>query len=171
MTSILKWLATLWAYAGGICLLAIVLVTTANVGAFGLDRIAALWGADVSGLSGYEDFVRLTISVAALMFFPYCQSKRGHVKVDLFTDRAPRKVNRALDALWLLVTVVTAMFLAYWMWFGMLESRADGQLSRVLGWPEWPFYAPGIFSLLLWALVAVAQLFERDLPTAETSRG
>ena len=70
-----------------------------------------------------------------------------------------------------MITVVTAMFLAYWMWFGMLESRADGQLSRVLGWPEWPFYAPGIFSLLLWALVAAAQLFERDLPTAETSRG
>ena len=44
----------------------------------------------------------------------------------------------------------------------MLETRADGALSRVLGWPEWPFYLPGIVSLLLWAAVAAVQIFERE---------
>ena len=32
-------------------------------------------------------------------------------------------------------------------------------VSPVLGWPEWPFYLPGIVSLALWALVALSQIF------------
>ena len=159
MTSILKWLATLWAYAGGICLLAIVLVTTANVGAFGLDRIAALWGADVSGLSGYEDFVRLAISVAGLMFFPYCQLRRGHVTVDLFSRSFPLPMQKALDVLWLACMAGVAAFLAWYMVGGMNEAREDRTVSAVLGWPEWPFYAPGIVSVALWALIAAYQIF------------
>ena len=49
--------------------------------------------------------------------------------------------------------------MAYWMVLGLLETRADGALSRVLGWPEWPFYLPGIASLLLWAAIAGSQVF------------
>ena len=45
------------------------------------------------------------------------------------------------------------------MLFGMLETHADAAVSRVLGWPEWPFYIPGIASLVLWALIALAQIF------------
>jgi hypothetical protein len=44
------------------------------------------------------------------------------------------------------------------MVLGLLETRADGALSRVLGWPEWPFYLPGIASLLLWAAIAAQQV-------------
>jgi TRAP-type C4-dicarboxylate transport system permease small subunit len=48
------------------------------------------------------------------------------------------------------------------MTLGLAETRADGALSPVLGWPEWPFYLPGIASLLLWAMVAVLQIFEGE---------
>ena len=40
----------------------------------------------------------------------------------------------------------------------MVERYEDRAISRVLGWPEWPFMIPGILSLLLWAIVAIAQL-------------
>jgi hypothetical protein len=145
MGALLEKLAVWWAILGGVVLLAIVLVTATNVGAFGLDKIARLFGATVSGLPGYEDFVRLAISGAALMLFPYCQLKRGHVAVDL-------------DAVSLIAMAALALFLAYWMVLGLLETRADGALSRVLGWPEWPFYLPGIASLLLWAAIAAHQV-------------
>jgi TRAP-type C4-dicarboxylate transport system permease small subunit len=135
MGALLEKLAVWWAILGGVVLLAIVLVTATNVGAFGLDKIARLFGATVSGLPGYEDFVRLAISGAALMLFPYCQLKRGHVAVDLFVNMTPRPVR-----------------------LGLLETRADGALSRVLGWPEWPFYLPGIASLVLWAAITAHQV-------------
>jgi TRAP-type C4-dicarboxylate transport system permease small subunit len=160
MRALLEKLAAWWAILGGVVLLAIVLVTAANVGAFGLDKIARLFGATVSGLPGYEDFVRLAISGAALMLFPFCQLKRGHLAVDLFVNVTPRAVRRALDAASLVAMAALALFLAYWMVLGLLETRADGALSRVLGWPEWPFYLPGIASLLLWAAIAAYQVFE-----------
>lgn len=162
MRALLEKAATWSALMGGAILLAIVLVTTVNVGAFGLDRIARLFGATVTALPGYEDFVRLAISAAALMLFPYCQLRRGHVVVDLLMGRVPRGLQRTLDIVSLLAMAVLGLFLAYWMVVGMLETRADGALSRVLGWPEWPFYLPGIASLVLWAAIAAHQLVEGE---------
>ena len=160
MRAYLERLSAWWALAGGAILLAVVLVTTANAGAFALDRLARLFEANVSGLPGYEDFVRLAISAAALMLFPYCQLRRGHVVVDLFVKMMPLRLQRGLDLLALVGTAGLAFFLAYWMALGLLETRADGALSRVLGWPEWPFYLPGIASLLLWGAVATSQALD-----------
>jgi TRAP-type C4-dicarboxylate transport system permease small subunit len=151
--------ASAWALLGGIVLLAIVLVTTVNVGAFALDKLARVFGATLSGLPGYEDFVRLAVGCAALMFFPYCQLRRGNIAVDLFTKLVPDRARNVLDRCWTLVIAAVAGFLAFWMVLGMFETRADHALSPVLGWPVWPFYVPGIVSLVLWASVAVIQTF------------
>ncbi|WP_377190766.1 TRAP transporter small permease [Ruegeria meonggei] len=159
MSVVLRRLADAFALLGGGILLAIVAVTTTNAFAFILDRIAGLFGTDVAGLPGYEDFVQLAISCAALMFFPYCQANRGHVSVELLTNRMPQALQRAIDLLWLGVTIAVALFLAYWMIFGMLEVRSDQVVTSVLGWPNWPFYIPGLLSMILWALIAADQVF------------
>ncbi|TNE36858.1 MAG: TRAP transporter small permease subunit, partial [Alphaproteobacteria bacterium] len=78
-----------WALLAGVLTLMIVLITTANTATFAADKIARLFGSDIAGLAGYEDFVRLIVSAIALMFFPYCQLHKGHVAVDLFVDRMP----------------------------------------------------------------------------------
>lgn len=159
-TAAVRRLAEAWAIAGGLLLLAIVLVTTANAGAFAADRAARAWGGTVAGLPGYEDFVRLVLGGAALMFFPHAQAQRGHVAVDLFVAYLPAGLRRALEAVWLLATAALALFLAWWMTAGMLRARSDALVTGVLGWPDWPFYLPGIASLLLWAAVAATQLRE-----------
>lgn len=166
MRSLLERIAAGWALLGGLILIAIVLVTAANAGAFALDRVARLFGSAVGGLPGYEDFVRLAISAAALMLLPYCQHKRGHIAVDLFMARAPQRLQRLADLIASALMGGLAAFLAYWMLLGLLETRADGALSRVLGWPEWPFYLPGVASLVLWALVAGHQALvpQRHVP-------
>ena len=154
-------IVTWWAIAGGVFVLAIVLVTTANVTLFALDRLARPFGGVVSGLPGYEDFVSLAVSCAALMFFPLCQLKRGHVAVDVFTEKLPRRWQGALDRLWSAVACLAALFLAFWMAVGMDQVRGDHASSPVIGWPLWLFYVPGVVSLLLWAIVAVSQAVER----------
>lgn len=153
-------LADLFALLSGVILLSIVVVTTTNTSAFILNRIARLFGSNVSGLPGYEDFVSLAISGAALMFMPYCQAQRGHVQVDLFMNMVPKPVREVFDLLWLAVTVLVALFLAYWLFYGLLEVRDDAVVTSVLGWPVWPFYIPGLLSMLLWAGVATAQIRE-----------
>lgn len=171
MRLIVNHTAAAWAILGGIVVLLVVAVTSTNVGAFGIDRIARLFGTHFPALPGFEDFVRLAISCAALMFFPYCQCKRGHVFVDLFAKTMSPSVQRVLDVLSLLLTIFLALFLAYWMTLGAMETKADNALSRVLGWPEWPFYIPGILSLVLWALVAITQLFDSDVESHLESQG
>ncbi|MBX2854474.1 MAG: TRAP transporter small permease [Rhodobacteraceae bacterium] len=157
-------LAAVWALLGGMILLTIVAVTVTNAGAFGLDKLARMGGATVAGLPGYEDFVTLAIGAASPMFLPYAQARRGHLAVDLFTSKASPSVQRGLERIGQLLTAALALFLAYWMVYGMLQTMDDNALSRVLGWPVWPFYGPGIVSLLLWAAVAAVQVFETDAP-------
>jgi TRAP-type C4-dicarboxylate transport system permease small subunit len=143
-----------WAIAAGLLLFAIIAVTTTNVAAFALDRMARWSGGTVSGLPGYEDFVQLVVSCAALMFMPYCQLRRGHVAVDLFVKGLPLRARLVIEALSLAGMALLAAFLAYWMAVGMVETQGDRAVSRVLGWPVWPFYLPGIASLVLWAATA-----------------
>lgn len=158
MYSLLQRVINFWALLGGALVIAIVFVTAVNVGAFILDSLLKPYGIYVAALPGYEDFVSLAISVAALSFFPYCQMKRGHVSVELFVQAFPTWLQTILDRAWLLLTVVLAVFLGYWMWVGMLETRADHNMTAVLGWVEWPWYFPGIVSMGLWALVCMAQV-------------
>ena len=158
MPRVLATIVTWWALLGGVLVLLITAVTSLNVGAFILDRFGREFGIYIEGLPGYEDFVRLAISSAALMFFPYCQLKRGHVAVDIFVAGLSPALQRQLDRAWLLLTAAVAVFLGYWMVFGLLESQSDRVTTSILGWPEWPFYAPGAVSLVLWAAVAAAQL-------------
>lgn len=160
-----------WAILAGLILLSIVAVTVTNVGAFTADRVAQTWGSRVSGLPGYEDYVRLAVAAAIPMFLPYCQAQRGHLSVDLFLKKAPARFNRFIDRVSLVLMAATALFLAYWMTLGLYETMADGALSRVLGWQEWPFYIPGIASLILWAIVALSQLTDDPADTKEPLHG
>ncbi|MEM8630649.1 MAG: TRAP transporter small permease [Pseudomonadota bacterium] len=152
-------IAAVWALVGGVFLIAIMAVTSVNAGAFLLDRLAALTGGNVAGLSGYEDFVSLAVACAAMTFLPYCQVRSGHIVVDLFANLLSPRLQRALDRLWLAATVALCVFLTYWMGVGLAEVRSDGVLSPILGWPVWPSYIPGILSLVLWGVVAAGQAF------------
>ena len=146
------------ALGGGGLLLLIIAVTVTNTGLFMLDRLAGLLGANISGLSGYEDFVGLATGSAVLLLMPYCQQARGHLSVDILSRVIPSAVGRILDIVWLVLMVIAVIGLAFALTAGMLEIRADQAVSRVLGWPVWPFLLPGIVGLSLWAAVALHQM-------------
>ena len=157
-STVIARLAEAWAVAGGVVLLLIMAVTSLNTIGFAADRLAQIVGVRVSGLPGYEDFVTLAVAVAALTFLPYCQAQRGHVQVDLLGRLLSPSWRFALDWVWTATAFALSLFLAVWLFYGMLETRADRVLSPVLAWPVWLFYLPGIISLALWALVSASQL-------------
>lgn len=162
MKNVLYKAASWFAVAGGMLALLIALVTIVNVTAFGLDKIARLFDANVPAIIGYEDFVSMIVSSAALMFFPYCQAKRGHVAVDVFISLFPGWFPRVVDTLSGILMTCLALFLGYMMVNGLIEVHGDNTLSAILGWPTWPFYVPGIISMFLWAAIAGNQIFERE---------
>lgn len=148
-----------WALLGGLLLLTIIFVTAYNVTMFGADKLAtALFDKDVTGFSGYEEYVRMAISCVALMFFPWCHLRDGHVSVDILYHRFPDWMKVGVNVLNQVLIIIMCIFLVTYMWDGMFEVKADGIITTVLGWSEWPFYIPGMISLVLWALVAVVRL-------------
>ena len=159
MEALLRKACLWWVYLAGILLVILVLTTVVNITAFGLDKVARIFDANVSALSGYEDLVRLLTSCIALMFFPWGQAQRGHVSVEFFAEKFSPKMREFLDILWLFCTLLLVVFLGILMYMGMIESMEDGSVSTTLGWHEWPFYIPGIISLFLWTLVLVFQIF------------
>jgi len=162
MKNVLNKAASWFAVAGGLLALMIAVITIVNVTAFGLDKVARLFDANVPAIIGYEDFVSMIISSAALMFFPYCQAQHGHVAVDVFIKMFPDWFARSIDVISGILMTALALFLGYMMVHGMIEVRSDNTLSAILGWQIWPFYVPGIASMFLWAMIAGSQIFERE---------
>ena len=117
---------------------------------------------DIQGLFGYEDFVRLVIGGVVLSFFPLCQLHNGHVKVDMFLHKDNHKYVYYIDKFWLVIMGFLSLFLLYWLILGMIETYNDNAVSRVLGWIEWPFYLPSIFSILIWFLVIITMFFHSN---------
>ncbi len=141
------------ALAGGALLLAVAALTMADIAALALGRL----GVAVPGIAGYEDAVARLTGAAVPLFFAECQRARGHVAVDLAVAALPRPARRALDRATLALTAAAGAFLAAWMAVGLLQARADGAASPILGLPDWPFYAPGVVGFALWAGVAALQ--------------
>ncbi|MEO1694282.1 MAG: TRAP transporter small permease subunit [Pseudomonadota bacterium] len=156
-TVIVETLARALALCGGLVLLVVMVITSINVAAFALDRLARPFGGIVPGLQGYEDVIVLAMAVAAPLFLPWCQAERGHIAIDAFTARAPAALKGALDRIALIATAALALALAVALCIGALETRADAVLSPVLGWPTWPSFLPGVVGLATWSAVAAVQ--------------
>lgn len=155
--------AALALYGGGV-LLAITAVTMLNVAGFALDAAVRPFGGRVPGVSGYEEIVALLIGGGTLSLMPWCQLRRGHVTVDLFTRRAPDHFVRTVDRVALALTALMALGFAVAMAAGMSQSHADGIVTGVRAWPEWPFWIPGIVALALWSATAAVMALAPGQP-------
>jgi TRAP-type C4-dicarboxylate transport system permease small subunit len=163
-------LAAVLALYGGAVLLTITAITMLNVAGFALDALARPFGARVPGLSGYEEVVALLIGGGTLALLPWCQIRRGHVAVDLFTRRAPAALVRTIDRIGLLLTALMALGFALAMAAGMMQARSDGIVTGVRAWPEWPFWIPGIVALAVWSVTAAVMAAAPGRQAEDTDR-
>lgn len=145
------------ALAGGAVLLAVCGATLASVGG------RALFGAPVLG-----DFelVKMGCAVAVFAFLPWCQWQRGNPAVHLFTERAPARLRRVLDAAGHAALAAVAALIGWRLVLGGMELRSYGELTMVLRLPLWWGYVPAAAALGLLVLAgahaAWRSLIERD---------
>jgi TRAP-type C4-dicarboxylate transport system permease small subunit len=137
-----------WAIAGGLVLLAVVLVNVLSV----LGNI--FW----RPFPGDFELTEMGVAVAAFAFLPFCQLTDANVTADIFTARASERWISRFRFAAALVALLFALLLAWRMYAGMLDQRTYGYETAILQIPNWWAYVPILCSLVLLAVAALITL-------------
>ena len=144
-----------WALAGGVLLLAVVLVNAWSLGG------SILFGAPVPG-----DFeiVEVGVAVAVFAFLPYCQLTGANVTADIFTAGAGPRTLAVLTLLSSLIALGVSLLLLWRMSLGMQDFLEYEEQTTIYQFPLWIAFVPILISL---GLLAVASL----LTLVDAARG
>jgi TRAP-type C4-dicarboxylate transport system permease small subunit len=127
--AILGWITAAVAILGGVITLAIAVTVTASVvGRNLLDQ----------GIPGDFEYVQMGTAIAVFAFLPFCQLRRGNIIVDTFSAHWPPRLRILVDALWDVVYAAIMGLLAFCLFRGALDIKANGTATMVMGTPVWP---------------------------------
>lgn len=159
MGAVIRLAVTGWALIGGVILMFLAALTCASV------LLDLATGRPLAG--GFEA-VELGIAVAAFSFLPYAQMTGAHATADLFTAKAGPRLQASASLASSLLAVCIAAILLWRMSLGMIDYRADGETTAILGVPVWIAFPPILVSLALLALAAAMGVRDglRDLRRA-----
>lgn len=150
----LEALARLLAYAGGLVLIAIALITVASITG------RALIGLGLGPITGDFELVEAGCAVAIFAFLPWCQLKRGHVTVDIFVDRLPSRPHALTGLIGdaLIALAAGVIFWRLWLGFGEKFPYGSDALRENLGMGYKPFFPETTYELELpvWIPYALA---------------
>lgn len=136
-------------FLGGALLLAVVVMVTISI----IGR-AFLW-AGLRPIRGDYELASAGVALAVFAFLPWCHLERGHAVVSILTDRFGPRVNAWILAITDLMMLAAAAFIAWRLWFGMLDKFAYGETSLLLRMPMgWP-YAAAFACTLAFVLIAL----------------
>jgi TRAP-type C4-dicarboxylate transport system permease small subunit len=145
--------AVVFALVGGAILLLVAAVTVASV--------IGRW-IQSTPVPGDVELVQLGTAAALALFLPWCQLHGSHLIVDIFTARTTTSAQRRLDRTAQLFAAAVLGLLAVRAAAGIVDLRAAGETSMVLGLPLWLAYAAMVPSLALAALIALLDAWRHE---------
>jgi TRAP-type C4-dicarboxylate transport system permease small subunit len=135
-----KWMAL----AGGIILLAMVVIVVLSV----LGR--AFIFAGLKPILGDYELISVGMGFAVFAFLPWAHLMRGHAIVSLFTDSFGDKANAWILVITDFMMLVASAFIAWRLCFGMIDKFNYHETTILLGLPMgWAFLAGFIGSVAL----------------------
>jgi TRAP-type C4-dicarboxylate transport system permease small subunit len=135
------------AMAGGVVLIAVVIVTVVSIAG------RSLVFAGLGPIPGDFELVEAGTAFAVFAFLGLCQFRRGHVTVDIFLTRAGRRVNAAVDALANLAMTGAAGIVTWRLGLGMLDKRSYGETTFILQFPIWWGFAAALVGAAAFTLI------------------
>lgn len=128
---------------GGVVLVAMATVTTLSV----IGR--ALPGSGLSAVRGDFELVEIGCAVAVFAFLPWCQVNRGHVRVDLVTERLPARGHAAFGLLGDAALTACSGVILWRLWLGFVEKFPHGSdaVRALLGMGPKPFFPETTYEL------------------------
>jgi TRAP-type C4-dicarboxylate transport system permease small subunit len=141
----------LWALAGGLLLLAVVLV-----------NVASLAGniAFNQPVPGDFEIVEVGVAVSVFMFLPYCQITGANVTADIFTAWAGPRLLAVLAFIASVVALIVAVLLLWRMSNGLLDYRQYREVTTIYQFPIWYAFIPILISLALLVVSSLITLLD-----------
>ena len=151
----------------------------AALGVLAYAAAAVVTLADVVGrrfgvaVPGVVDLVQLFVLAGAWLVIPYAFMVRGHVSVDLLTERLTVRGRSLVEAAGALVAIAVLAPATWKAWETLELQMRFGDRSQQLGIPMVWYWAPLIFGMALSVVVAAALLVValRRVATAGVGRG
>ncbi len=113
-----------------------------------------------SPIPGDVELTQMGIALAISMCLPWCQTQRGHILVDFFTQKSSAQSLRFMDSVGCLALAVLYGFLAWRTSVGAVSVREAGETTMIISLPMWWAYASLAPGLALSALIALAQTID-----------
>lgn len=141
----------LWALAGGLLLIAIVLLNAASLtGNIVLNQ----------PIPGDFELVEMGVAIAVFAFLPYCQITGANVSADIFTAWAGPRTIAALGLLASIIALGFSGLLLWRMYLGLIDYQIYREVTTIYQIPIWYAFVPILISLGLLTLACLATLLD-----------
>jgi len=138
--AILRLAIRYWALAGGVILIALVLVTAASAAS---NLVAG------KPFTGEYELAKHFVGVTIFTFLPYCQLAGANVTVDIFTEKMGAPIKSAMALVSSVFAGVFALVLLRQMSLGFVDYWRYGEVTPTLHLPLWTAFPPILVSLAL----------------------
>lgn len=110
-------------------------------------------------LEGGMDISGLALFLLFCACFPYSWTGGFHVRMDLFYNRFPRQIRRAIDTLGICCAFAFGAFLAFRSVISVSHAyRMQSTMPMALYLPLWPFMLAGCVAFIGFCLVMIINL-------------
>ena len=148
------------AFAGGLALVGIALMSAVSI----IGRAVLS-----TPIQGDYELVQMGCAIFIASCMPIAQIRYSNIIVDFFTTRCSEATQARLDAIGALVLGCVMGLVAWRTGVGLVDIRASGQTSTILGIPTWYTYAAMMPGLVLASVAGWYCAFEQ-LHKASRSR-
>ena len=143
------------AVLGGLALLAVTGLTVVSIVGRALTRQG------LGPIPGDFELVEALTAFAVFAFLPWCQLRRGHATVDVFTRALPARVNRGIDLAAELLMTLVVILIAWRLWYGMADKLRYHETTFILQFPLWWSFAAAFVAAAAGVLVSLHVLLLR----------
>jgi TRAP-type C4-dicarboxylate transport system permease small subunit len=115
----------------------------------------------IGGVTDSLEFTEYAMIVIVFCGFAFLESKKGHIRVDMFVNMMPKKIGKGVEVLMLLIGSVVLFFLTVALFADIIPTIAAHKGSQILHVPQWPFVAVCAVSILFYAITVFLHGIER----------
>lgn len=144
LAAAIEWLSYIFAIAGGILLIAIMVLTVVSV----IGRYVFN-----TPIPGDYELTELACAIVVFAFFPYCHVTSANIVVDFFTNRLTIRQKAILDSLHGLAFTIMAALITWRLFVGGIRKLDDSETTLFLGIPiHFAYFSAFLAAVLLTAV-------------------